>query len=45
MVKQDKDTLARMLRKLKKESPQQEGKRSTITECADFLLGVIGAKV
>ena len=44
MVKQDKDTLARLLRKLKREYPEDEG-RSTIRECADFLLAAIGAKI
>jgi len=45
MNKKDTDQLIKHLKKLQSEYPPKMSGRSTISECVDFLLGVLGVKV
>lgn len=45
MTIKDKESLVKLLKKLKKDYPEEADKRSTVNECVDFLLSVIGVKI
>jgi hypothetical protein len=45
MTTAEQKKLAKMLKKLKEEMKPKVGMRSTVSECVDFLLAVLGEKV
>lgn len=45
MTKSKRESLVKLLKELKEEHTPKMGSRSTVTDCTDFLLAVLGVKI
>ena len=45
MTKVKRDKLAKLLKEMKGEIKEKSGVRSTVVDCSDFLLAILGERV